>query len=69
MPQTLQTLSRRTAHSFSVAPLVLLILLNLLITGRVRAQDPFEIHVYEYESLKPGTFSLESHLTYVAVGT
>jgi hypothetical protein len=28
--------------------------------GRCYAQDPFEIHVYEYESLKPGAFTLES---------
>jgi hypothetical protein len=30
-----------------------------------RAQDPFEIHVYEYEELKPGQFTLEQHLNYV----
>jgi hypothetical protein len=28
-------------------------------------QDPFEIHVYEYEELKPGQFTLEQHLNYV----
>jgi hypothetical protein len=33
------------------------------------AQDPFEIHVYEYETLKPGQFTLEQHLNYVGRGT
>lgn len=34
-----------------------------------RAQDPFEIHVYEYETLQPGQFTLETHLNYVGSGT
>ncbi len=33
------------------------------------AQDPFEIHVYEYEALKPAEFTLEQHLNYWAVGS
>src|ERR1700681_3626881 len=33
------------------------------------AQDPFEIHIYEYETLKPGQFTLEQHLNYVGRGT
>jgi len=33
------------------------------------AQDPFEIHVYEYETLKPGQFTLEQHLNYWAIGS
>jgi hypothetical protein len=33
------------------------------------AQDPFEIHVYEYETLKPLQFSLEQHLNYWAIGS
>ena len=33
------------------------------------AQDPFEIHVYEYEPLPLGTFTYEAHLNYVAKGT
>jgi hypothetical protein len=41
----------------------------VLVAGCVYAQDPFEIHVYEYEALKPGAFTLETHLNYVAVGT
>src|SRR5260370_26867123 len=33
------------------------------------AQDPFEIHVYEYETLKRGQFTYEAHLNYVGKGT
>jgi hypothetical protein len=33
------------------------------------AQDPFEIHVYEYETLKRGQFTFETHLNYTGVGT
>jgi hypothetical protein len=35
----------------------------------VYAQDPFEIHVYEYETLQPGAYTLEAHLNYIALGT
>lgn len=31
-------------------------------------QDPFEIHVYEYEPLKRGSYSLEAHLNALAQG-
>jgi hypothetical protein len=34
-----------------------------------RAQDPFEIHVYEYEELPPGGFTLEGHFNFVIIGT
>jgi hypothetical protein len=33
------------------------------------AQDPFEIHVYEYETLRRGQFTLEQHLNYIGVGS
>jgi len=33
------------------------------------AQDPFEIHVYEYETLRRGQFSLEQHLNYIGAGS
>jgi hypothetical protein len=33
------------------------------------AQDPFELHVYEYETLPPGVWTLETHLNYVPSGT
>lgn len=43
--------------------------LGLSLMGGARAQDPFEIHVYEYEPLKPGQFTLEQHLNYWALGS
>jgi hypothetical protein len=35
----------------------------------VKAQEPFEIHVYEYEQLPPGEFTLEGHFHFVGIGT
>ena len=35
----------------------------------VRAQDPFEIQVYEYETVPKGKWSLETHVNYVSKGT
>jgi hypothetical protein len=32
-------------------------------------QDPFEIHIYEYEPMSRGEYSLEAHLNLVAQGT
>src|ERR1700691_4915265 len=45
------------------------ILLGLVCTAALCAQDPFEIHVYEYDPLPLGTFTYEAHLNYVADGT
>lgn len=39
--------------------------LLLLAACRALAQDPFEIHVYEYEPMTRGQYSLEAHLTLV----
>jgi hypothetical protein len=36
--------------------------------GRSAAQDPFEIQVYEYETVPRGRWNLETHLNYVARG-
>lgn len=44
-------------------------LLLLVCAAALRAQDPFEIHVYEYEPLPLGTFTYEAHLNYVLRGT
>lgn len=41
----------------------------LICAGCAAAQDPFEIHVYEYETLQPGQFTLEQHLNYWAIGS
>lgn len=40
-----------------------------LLTALIAAQDPFEIHVYEYETLKPLQFTFETHLNYIGIGT
>ncbi|HET9529347.1 MAG TPA: hypothetical protein VFQ92_03275 [Blastocatellia bacterium] len=34
-----------------------------------RAQDPFEIQIYEYETVPKGMWNLETHLNYVGRGT
>jgi hypothetical protein len=41
---------------------------HLFVTAS-QAQDPFEIHVYEYETLRRGEFTFEAHLNYVGKGT
>src|SRR5260370_15511451 len=43
--------------------------LCLACAGLAQAQDPFEIHVYEYEALHRGQFTFETHLNYVGKGT
>jgi len=51
-------------------PRVAIVTLLTLLVGRIaHAQDPFEIHVYDYETLKPGQFTLEQHLNYWAIGS
>ena len=35
----------------------------------LHAQDPFEIQVYEYETVPKGRWNLETHLNYVSKGT
>ncbi|MEO8055015.1 MAG: hypothetical protein ABI768_07670 [Acidobacteriota bacterium] len=35
----------------------------------MRAQDPFEIQVYEYETVPKGKWNLETHVNYVSKGT
>ena len=37
----------------------------LVSIGALCAQDPFEIHVLEYEQLHPGEFTFENHVNYV----
>jgi hypothetical protein len=41
----------------------------LLFTLACQAQDPFEIHIYEYEPLSWREYSLEAHLNFMAQGT
>src|ERR1035438_2980346 len=50
-------------------PNLLVAAAGLLAAHSARAQDPFEIHVYEYEPLTRGEYSLEAHLNYGVQGT
>ena len=43
------------------------VLLLAVSMGVLWAQDPFEIHVLEYEPMHEGEFTFENHLNYVAV--
>lgn len=43
-------------------------LVVLVFPGSLWAQDPFEIHVYEYEPLPLGEFTYEAHTNYVVDG-
>ena len=45
-----------------------IVLFLFLCAAELYAQDPFEIHVYEYEPLPPRTFTYEAHMNYVAKG-
>jgi len=42
----------------------LLLLAGFLLASRAWAQDPFEIHIYEYEPLAWREYSLEAHLNF-----
>jgi len=46
-----------------------LLLSSLLYAPSLAAQDPFEIHVYEYEPLTRGQYTFEAHLNLVAQGS
>jgi hypothetical protein len=45
------------------------VLLLVLFASAAAAQDPFEIHIYEYEPMELGEYSLEAHLNMTAQGT
>jgi hypothetical protein len=44
-------------------------LIFVICASAVLAQDPFEIHVYEYEPMTRGEYSLEAHLNFEPQGT
>jgi hypothetical protein len=46
----------------------LLLILSLGSDSELRAQDPFEIHIYQYEPMRLGQYSLEAHLNMNAQG-
>ncbi len=45
-----------------------IVLFLFICAAALSAQDPFEIHVYEYEPLPPRTFTYEAHMNYIAKG-
>jgi hypothetical protein len=45
------------------------LLLFISCAPRIGAQDPFEIHIYEYEPMTRGEYSLEAHLNLTTQGT
>lgn len=47
----------------------ILLLFLLTAVSEARAQDPFEIQVYEYETVPKGMWNLETHINYVGKGT
>ena len=47
----------------------LLVPLFLMFISEARAQDPFEIQVYEYETVPKGMWNLETHLNFIGKGT
>ncbi|MFY9555154.1 MAG: hypothetical protein WAV20_00565 [Blastocatellia bacterium] len=50
--------------SFSILPLLL-----IAFPSDARAQDPFEIQVYEYETVPKGKWNLETHINHIGKGT
>src|SRR5439155_16238819 len=54
---------------FHIERLILFSLISLTLTRSGIAQDPFEIQVYEYETVPKRKWNLETHLNYVARGT
>src|SRR5206468_1532307 len=54
---------------FLIERLILFSVISLTLTRSGIAQDPFEIQVYEYETVPKGEWNLETHLNYIARGT
>lgn len=57
----------RLADSVSYALLALLLV--AFSSSEARAQDPFEIQVYEWPTVPKGMWNLETHINYVGKGT
>ena len=55
--------TRLAVRSLSCVAVVLLAVVT------AQAQDPFEIQIYEYETVPKGMWNLETHLNYVGRGT
>jgi hypothetical protein len=62
--------ARPPGRAFHLSLIFLFSALRLLFSAlRLAAQDPFEIHIYEYEPTRLGEYSLEAHLNMNAQGT
>jgi hypothetical protein len=59
-----QTCAGAKVRLYHWLPKVLAAAAGLLLAPSIRAQDPFEIHIYEYEPLTRGEYSLEAQLNY-----
>lgn len=62
-------LPTRVAQPFLALRRTLLLFLWIYCGSILFAQDPFEIHIYEYEPMTLGEYSLEAHLNFVTQGT
>jgi hypothetical protein len=56
------------SRSSAIKPFLMLAVLAL-IALTVQAQDPFEIQIYEYETVPKGMWNLETHINYIGKGT
>ena len=62
-------LDKRISGSPLRSPVLLMLMMLLCGGGLALAQDPFEIHIYEYEPMTWGEYSLEAHLNFDPQGT
>jgi len=64
--------TRQRSHIFierrRIVPYRYLLLVLSCFASSASAQDPFEIHIYEYEPLAWRQYSLEAHLNFVTQG-
>src|SRR5215475_5602119 len=56
------------SRSYLIRPFLMSAMLALLVLT-VQAQDPLEIHMYEYEFVPTGMWNLETHINYIGKGT
>ncbi|HZS06789.1 MAG TPA: hypothetical protein VFD58_18280 [Blastocatellia bacterium] len=62
-------MNQKIRSPFTALNLLLASIILILTAGAARAQDAFEIQVYEYETVPKGMWNLETHINYVGRGT
>ena len=62
-------MNHQIGSSFTALNLLLASIIIVLTASAIRAQDPFEIQVYEYETVPKGMWNLETHMNYIGRGT